>query len=175
MRRIVVLALFACSACAHVQPTQSWAELRQRLAPGRPISVADADGTEVQGKVSAVSASALTLNVDDDLRRFDGADVREVRRNGDPLWNGFAIGAGVGVLGALLPDNRCSGRPLRCDDRQIPQRVAFLAAATAVGVAIDALHRDRTVLYRSPARVVVRLIPSIAGARKSISIAVSTR
>jgi hypothetical protein len=81
--------------------------------------------------------------------------VLEVRRNGDPLWNGLLIGAAVGVLGAILPDNKCSGSPPVCNDRQIPARLAFSAVATAAGAAADAVYRDRTVLYRaasSPAR-----------------------
>ena len=161
--------------CAHVQATQSWPELAQRLSYGTTVAVTTADQVETVGRVSDVSAESLTLVIDRAPRRFEAKDVRQVRRNGDPLWNGLAIGAGVGLLGAVLPDNKCSGQPLRCDDRQIPPRAAFLAAATATGIAIDALHRDRTVLYRSPGRVNVRFVPSLAGETKSISIVISMR
>jgi hypothetical protein len=156
VRGAIFITLLACSACAHVQPTQSWPELRQRLAPGRPIAVVDVKGSEVQGKVASVSASALTLKVNGALRRFDSADVREVRRNGDSLRNGLLIGAAVGVLGAILPDDRCSGSPRVCNDRQILPRLTFAAAATAVGIGVDALHRDRTVLYLVAPSPVVR-------------------
>ena len=161
--------------CAHVQATHSWIELSHRLSNGRPVAVTTADEIEVRGTVSAVSSDSLTLVIDRTTRRFDASDVRQVRRDGDPLWNGLAIGAAVGLLGAVMPDNKCTGQPPRCDDRQIPQRAAFFGAAVAAGVAIDALHRDRAVLYRSPSGVTVRFIPALSADRKSISIAISTR
>ena len=175
--RLPVLAMSAASmiGCAHVQATQSWPELAHQLSNGTTVAVTTADQVETVGTVSTLSSDSLTLVIDRAPRRFEAKDVRQVRRDGDPLWNGLAIGAGVGLLGAILPDNKCSGQPLRCDDRQIPQRAAFLAAATAAGMAIDALHRDRTVLYRSPGQVTVRLVPSLAAQSKSISIAISTR
>lgn len=174
-----LLAILMCTGstigCAHVQATQSWPDLAEKLSTGTTVAVSTAAQGETVGRVSAVSSDSLTIVIDRVPRRFEARDVRQVRREGDSLWNGLAIGAGVGVLGALLPDNRCSGRPLRCNDTQIPQRAAFFAAATAAGLAIDALHRDRTVLYRSPARVVVRLAPSLTAKTKGISVVISTR
>lgn len=143
-----------------MQPTQSWPELARRLTPGRPVAVTDGGGTEVRGTVSAVSAAALTLNVQGVSRRFDSTDVRQVRRDGDPLWNGLVIGAVIGVTGAALPDNRCGGRPVTCDDRQIPFRLTFLSVATAAGIGIDVFHRDRRILYGSARRVTLRVVPA---------------
>jgi len=126
----------------------------------------------VRGRVSAVSATSLTLRVAEASRRFDAIDVRRVRRDGDSLWNGFAIGASIGVVGAALPDNRCSGQPLTCNDRQIPQRLTFLAVATAAGIGIDALRPARTNLYDSPGRLTIRMVPALAPAHQSLSVAI---
>ncbi|HEX7795503.1 MAG TPA: hypothetical protein VF456_14175 [Vicinamibacterales bacterium] len=176
MRRMtLVMCTGSMIGCAHVQATQSWPELVHQLSNGKTVAVTTADQGEVAGTVSAVSSDSLTLVIDRASRRFEAKDVRQVRRDGDPLWNGLAIGGGVGLLGAILPDNKCSGQPLRCDDRQIPQRAAFLAAAISAGIGIDALHRDRTVLYRSPSRVSIRLVPALTAESKSVSIAISTR
>jgi hypothetical protein len=120
--------------------------------------------------VSALSAVSLTLNVEGVSRLFESKDVRQVRRDGDPLWNGLAIGAAMGVLAAALGDNKCSGVPLRCDDKQILARVTFLAVVTGAGIGIDALHRDRTVLYGSPAGVTLRVVPVLSPQHKSLSI-----
>ena len=167
-----MMGVVACSGCAHVQATQSWPELVRRLAPNQPVAVTDARGTEVQGKVSGISASALTVNVAGASRRFDSADVRLVRRNGDPLWNGLVVGTAIGAAGALLPDNKCSGQPLVCNDSQIPERVAFFAVVTAAGIGIDVLHRDRTILYRSPQSVMLRVVPFMTPERKGVMLAV---
>jgi hypothetical protein len=162
MNRIATLVVFAglVSGCAHVQPTQSWPDFVQRVRPGTPVAVTDAGGTEVRGRVSEVSATSLTMSVAEASRYFEAKDVRHVRRDGDPLWNGLAIGAAIGALGAALPDNRCSGNPPTCDDKQIPERVTFFAIATAAGIGIDALRRDRATLYRSPGRLTLRVVPA---------------
>jgi hypothetical protein len=177
MRRL--LAAMMCTGsmtgCAHVHATQSWPELTHHLSNGTTVAVTTGDQVETVGRLSAVSSESLTVVIDGVPRRFEAGDVRQVRRDGDPLWNGLAIGAGVGLLAAFLPDNKCTGRPLRCDDRQIPQRTALLATATAAGIAIDALHPDRTVLYRSSTRVIVRLVPTLASDSRGLSIAISIR
>jgi hypothetical protein len=123
--------------------------------------------------VSAVTATSLTLKVAGTSKYFDAKDVNHVRRDGDPLWNGLAIGAAIGALGAALPDNRCSGQPPRCDDKQVPERVTFFAVATAAGIGIDALRRDRTSLYRSSSRMTLRVIPVLTPSKKGWSIAIA--
>jgi len=119
--------------------------------------------------VSAVSATSLTITTPHGSRSFDATDVRHVRRDGDRLWNGLAIGAAIGTVGAILPDNRCSGHPPTCDDKQVPERLTFLAVATAAGVGIDALRRDRTSLYEPPGRVTVRVVPGLGPHLKALS------
>lgn len=161
MTRIAVAVCCVCwlTGCAHVRPTQAWAELVPRVAPGSPVAVTDTSGVEVRGRVSAVSDSSLTLKVKDDVRRFDAGTVRQVRRDGDSLVNGLGIGLAFGVLGALFPDNRCSGDPPVCDDKQIPERVLFVAIAGAGGMGIDLLIRDRTLLFAVPERVTLKVVP----------------
>lgn len=131
------------------------------MAPGTPVAVTDTSGVEVRGRVSGVTHSSLTLNVKGGMRQFDAVAVRRVRRDGDSLLNGLGIGLAVGVLGAMLPDNRCSGDPPVCDDKQVPQRVAFVALAGAGGIGIDLLNRDRTVLFGLPERLTLRIAPVV--------------
>ncbi len=96
-----------------------------------------------------------------------------VRRVGPGTPVGVTDAAAIGALGAALPDNRCSGHPPRCDDTQISERLTFLAAATAAGIAIDALRRDRTTLYGSPNRLTLRVIPTLASRQKALSVAIA--
>lgn len=174
MSRLVAFVVCAASlaGCAHLQPAQSWDELAQRLEPGTPVAVTDAGGTEVRGTVSAVSRNSVTLNVDKTSRVFDSQDVRQVRRDGDSLWNGLIIGAAIGALGAALPDNRCTGQPVRCDDKQIPARVAFFGIATAAGIGLDALQRNRSVLYGSPGRTTMSVVPLLTRDRQILFITI---
>lgn len=156
LRRVAILVISgtAIAGCAHVRPTESWPELVQRLAPGKPVTVTTSSGSEVAGRVTAIWADSLRLAVHGAPQQFGVHDIRQVRRNGDSLWNGLAIGAAIGATATALPDPRyynCGGTAL-CQDRQIPQRVAFFAGVTITGILIDRLHRDRTILYRSPFR-----------------------
>ena len=169
---MVALCAGAVAGCVHMQPAQTWAELVPRLTPGTAVAVTDTNGTEVRGKVSAVSATSLTLKVAKASREFDSTRVRYVRRDGDSLWNGLAIGAAIGILGAVLPDNRCGGQPPTCDDQQIPQRVTFFGVATAGGIGIDAWRRDRRSLYGSPGPVTLTVMPTLDRGRRGLSITV---
>ena len=173
---IVLLAVFAAviSGCAHVEPTQSWPRLAERLEPGKPVAVTDAAGAEVRGRVAAVSATSLTLKVAGASRDYAAGDVRHVRRDGDPLWNGLAIGAGAGFLGAVLSDNLCTGPPTAsCTGKQVPKRVTLFAVATLAGAVIDALWRDDTSLYDSPSQVTGRVVPVLVLGHKALSIAIA--
>ena len=174
MGRIAIFAVCVGSivGCAHVQPTTSWPELVRRLAPGTPVAVVDARGTEVRGRVSALSATSLTLRVAETSRQFDSKDVRHVRRDGDPLWNGLAIGAAFGALENVMADYGCSGQPRTCDGKQVPARLAVLAVSTAAGIGIDALRRDRTSLYGAPRRATLAVIPVLTRDRKSLWIVI---
>lgn len=169
-----MLILSACTiaGCAQRRPAEAWPDAVRRLQPGTPVAVTDTVGTEVRGEVAGVSETSLTLSVAEASRQFDFKDVRQVRRDGDSLWNGLAIGVGVGLVAAGLPDDRCSGQPLRCDDKQIPERITFFVVSTAAGVGIDALKRDRRVLYVQPGRVTVRILPAFGPQLKGVSIAI---
>jgi hypothetical protein len=149
----IVMGAALSSACAHARPAQSWSELTPRLRRGSRISVTESSGATAEGRVASITPGALEMDVAGTRRTFTPAGVREVREVGDPLWNGFAIGAGVGVLGAALSDNRCiqqmSGS-VACTDRQVPQRDAFFGLAAGAGLVIDALHRQNRVVYRAP-------------------------
>lgn len=168
---VFALCAYVTAGCASLSPTQSWPELARRASPGTPVAVTDATGTETRGRVSGVDPASLTLDIDGTLRHFPVSEVRQVRRNGDPLWNGLAWGAAVGVAGALLSDSSCAGRTT-CG-AQTGERLAFVAAMAVAGVGIDALHRDRTLLYRSPSHAVLSIVPAVTpSAGVSISVRV---
>jgi hypothetical protein len=172
MPQCVALVAFIvnAAACAHVQPVRSWPALIPHVAPGQPVTVVDAAGGEARGSLAAISAESITLDVGGVVRQFNASSVREVARNGDPLWNGLAMGAAIGTAAALLPDNVCSGAPSTCEGSQIPGRVAIAAIGAALGVAADALHRDRSVLYAAPGRMSLHVVPVLTGRRTGVMV-----
>jgi hypothetical protein len=175
MRTINIAAIvFACAAagCAHAKPVHSWRDVAGQLRPGHPVAIIDTAGTEVRGKVATVGSDSLTLKADGTLRHFDATNIRQIARDGDPLWNGAVIGAAIGVFVAGFSDNRCVGDPPVCNDRQIPARIGFIAIATGAGLAIDALHRDRRVIYQSSDRVTIRIVPALSPRGRGASLLV---
>lgn len=163
------------TGCAHVQSTTSWSDLAPRLRAGAPVAVTGADGAVTEGTVARASPASLTLDVSGARREFSPGQVRQLRRNGDPLWNGLLIGAGVGLLAAALPDNTCTGSPTSsladCTDKQIPQRAAIFAVATAIGIGVDWGHRDRSILYEGPPHRQVVLVPALSPRGAAIRLA----
>ena len=81
------------------------------------------------------------------------------------------MGMAIEAVGATLPDNKCTGRPPVCDDKQIPERGAFFTLATAVGIGIDILHRDRTILYSPAGIAALRLVPILMPERNGLALA----
>jgi hypothetical protein len=119
---------------------------------------------------------------------MDQDSVRQVQRYGDSLWNGFFIGAAVGIPGMLLADptyEPCKNdSEKRCANAQAGQRVLGLGIMGAVGAGIDALIRGRHQVYLAPgqplqsaARIAVfpRLGPSAAGLFVTLSFNKSAR
>ena len=173
--RIVLVAACASviSGCAHVQPTRSWPRLAERLKPGTPVAVIDVGGVEVRGRVAAVSATSLTLKVLGAPRDIAAGDIVHLRREGDPLWNGLGIGAGVGLLFVGLSDNVCVGTPSpSCTGSQVPKRAAAFAVMAAAGAVIDALLRHDTKLYERASGVAFGVVPVVSPGQKAVSFAI---
>lgn len=124
------------------------------MKPGHTVYVIDDTGSETKGRVAAVSASEVTLEVENARRSIPAASVRQVQRYGDSLWNGTLIGLAVGASAMIMTDPKyvpCKGAPqARCEDYQVGQRVALIGAWAALGAGIDALVRGRSQVYLAP-------------------------
>jgi hypothetical protein len=149
-----IAAVWVASGCAQKMPVQSFADVPDRIRPGHAVYVIDTQGEETRGRLQEVSPSGLTVSGTDGLRSFSADSVTAIDRYGDPLWNGLAIGLGIGTAMALFADQReipCpDGRPRVCRDAEIGSRLGAIALFGAIGTGVDALIRRRTPVYLAP-------------------------
>jgi len=136
---VLIGALVPADARAQTIP---FAELSGRVKPGDSVSITGADGRRTKGRVTELTASSLTLRVNDERRTFPEATVRKIVVE-DSLLNGALIGFAAGfVPGAVLfpymPDSEGSGILIG--------GALFAGAGAAIGLVIDGLfHRSITV------------------------------
>ena len=155
-------AIASSSAVASAQTPPDFSALRANV--GDQVVVTDAAGVEVGGRLTALSPSTLSI----DGYAFTPADAIKIERPGDSVWNGAAIGYGVGALfGVTIGAEAClHGSTWRCVN-------AGGITYGILGAIIDYAHKGRRTIYRSPSaapRKAVRLVPDIGPERKGAAV-----
>jgi hypothetical protein len=154
---IVVLMMWAWPAAGYSQNdagtgvAASFEQLQVLVKPGNTVTVADAAGSEVSGRIESLTPSVLSLDLNGASRDFNEADVTVIRqRRGDSLANGAWWGFGVGAAIAALAIATC----VECFTDEPGWMVAAVsiygAMGTGFGVGIDALIRHEQTIYRRP-------------------------
>jgi hypothetical protein len=132
----------------------SFDQLAVLVRPGNTVTLTDASGSEVYGRIETLSSSALSLAIDGTRRDFLATDVVEIRqRRGDSLANGAKWGFGIGVgLFALAIAGCDECRPTSAGEYALTAFAGGLygALGTGIGVGIDALKRGEPTIYRRP-------------------------
>jgi hypothetical protein len=168
MRSIVCgigFALASSAAVAAAQTAPDFSALRARV--GDEIVVTTGEGVEVGGRVTKISPSALSI----DGYAFTPAEAIKIERPGDSIWNGFAIGYGVGALfGLTIGAEGClHGQSWRCvNEGGITYGL--------LGALIDFAHKGRRKIYESPSaapRKAVKLVPDVGPDRKGVAVALA--
>jgi hypothetical protein len=168
MRSLVCGIGFALASSAAVSAAQAepdFSALRARV--GDEIVVTSAEGVEIGGRITKISPSALSI----DGYAFTPADAIKIERPGDSLWNGVAIGYGVGALfGATIGAEACLHESTwRCVN-------SGGIAYGLLGALIDYAHKGRRTIYKSPSaapRKAMRLVPDIGPERKGVAVALA--
>jgi hypothetical protein len=133
-----------------------------------------ADAADAQPRAIGHLAS-----ISDQARAAVRAAVHEAQpsaaaqRRRDPLWNGAAIGAGVGLVIGLIGAERC-GNDFGCTGDTWQFVLLGAGAGAGLGMGIDALldrHRAVSSAGRSTARV--RLAPALAGRTRGVRASVT--
>ena len=155
---LVLLALCGWPASTYAQVNAGVAASFDQLAvlvrPGNTVTLTDATGSEVYGRIEVLSSSTLSLAVDGTRRDFLETDVTVIRqRRGDSLANGAKWGFGIGLgLFALAIAGCDECRPTSGIEYGLTAFAGGLygAMGAGIGVGIDALKRGEHTIYRRP-------------------------
>jgi hypothetical protein len=119
------------------------------MPPEKPrqqeVVVALAGGRQLTGTLLELSPAAVTLLVNGSRREYRLDDVDRIERKGDSLANGALVGAAI--LGGLCLV--MCGQGLENPGDLLGAVFVNAGLGALVGVGIDALHSDHTVLYRA--------------------------
>jgi hypothetical protein len=132
---------------------ESFASVRNRVAPGDTVFVLDDTGTETRGQVLNVDLSTIRLKVNETEREWEAAALYRLWRRGESVKDGARrgvitgaiIGAVLGAIAGATWANSGSG--------STPIGGAFglgLVGAgfgPGIGVGMDALIQGRTLIY----------------------------
>ena len=144
--RIVIVALavmsVSMSTAASAQTTASGAS--PECWPSSHIDkvvVEMADGTKKTGSLLCLGSEMLTLAQKQAIQPLRLDDVRRIRKAPDPVWDGAAKGASIGLVMLVLCGGHCSGEAL----------LRTTAAYGLFGAALDAIDSHADTIYRPAA------------------------
>ena len=171
--RIAALIILAAATAEAQELAGSFDQLRVLVKPGDTITVVDDSGQRVQGKVSSLSDSALSLTVSGTPRQFLSTEVNTIEKRGpDSLKNGaligLAIGGGIGAAGMIA-------LAATADDPGPFVAVGVLmygGIGAGIGAGFDALIEGRRVIYArsGSARTTLTVAPMLGGSRKGVRV-----
>jgi hypothetical protein len=139
----LVIAGSATPAPALAQP-QDFSALRQRLASEVWVY---RDAAPIHGYLTRLTPHELTLVDDQDQEQVVSFEsISRIERSGDRIWNGFAIGAAIGLVEGVFLSGELNG--------PVSEKFQFTLAAAGVygliGAGIDAMHVGTTTIYKAP-------------------------
>ena len=154
-------------------PVPSLTNLWTRTTSGNVVYVTDLRGGQVTGVFQYASAQSITLFVDGQLREIAEADIRQLARQGDSVWNGAGIGMAVGgVLGAVSGGCTQSQRQGCGSGVRVGAGIVSAAFYGLVGAGVDALVKGRTTVFVRKSGTDVHIAPLLAPHRAGVAVAV---
>lgn len=145
---VVVLVFGAASSAAGQEIAGSFDQLRVLVKTGDRLRITDSAGREVTGTLAELRTSSLALVVEGARRDLGQDEISTIRqRRSDSLANGakwgFAVGAGIGLLGGLaLASGDGSSAAI------IPVvSLLYGGIGAGIGVGVDAMMSAEQVIY----------------------------
>ena len=175
----MVVTLLIPAAAAAQPASDAW---HARVAQGDRVRVTDESGRTITARVAAISDFGLTLQEGRKRTEIPHATIVRIDRPRDRLWDGalagFAIGAGIGLIGMAAEehdDTPCQPSDWFCGASFGPPASAVVLVlggfGAGIGTAVDALIGGRKTLYerRRQVHVAPAVGPAGAGARVTIA------
>jgi hypothetical protein len=149
---IAAAILIATSAPAAAQElASSFDQLRVLVKAGDFLTVTDASGRKIVGSLTELTPTTLAIAARDGQARFAEGDVLTIRqrRTGDlakgAKW-GFAVGGGIGLLGALAIASECD----ECVGMGLAVAGFYAAAGAGIGVFVAGAQSHHPVIFSRP-------------------------
>jgi len=181
---IIVVVVGAALANAQ-EPSPSFVDIQRLIKPGDTIVVFDNAGISVRGRLISASATSLNMAVvpedvdrrrqTDSTRQWLSTEVSRIDVSSrDSVWNGIAIGAGIGASAwTSFVLDRAHGSDPATTGTAVGGAIFIKGIGAALGWLIDASLDTRTTVYRShPATQVGFLLTE---RRKTISVTLEIR
>jgi len=137
-RRILVTSSLLIFTCGRASAQDEFSHIRLKI--GDTVYVTTSGEGELKGIVANLSASMLKV----DGHEFSPAPNLKIEREGDPVWDGALIGAGIASLASLFVYPHSKDRV----------GVSLVAAGVGAfwGALVDFSIKGRTVVYKFGSR-----------------------
>ncbi len=137
---LVIALLVGVTPSASAQGKRPFADLGRYIRAGDTVFVVERTEGASAGVVTRVTPTELVVSVSGQERQLTENTVAWIERSPDPVWDGAAAGAVVGLPWALV------GAALG-DPRGL---IIFLGGGAAIGAALDAAVQGKEVIYGKP-------------------------
>lgn len=171
----IVLALVLVSSAAEAQQLAgTFDQLRVLVRPGDTLTITNAAGTRIRGKLADLSATTLALDVSGSSRLFQDSDIDTIsKRAPDSLRNGALIGLSIGAglfgpaVGAATGDWGYGA----------VAALLYGGLGAGIGVGVDALIEGPRVIYaRAPMKgASISIGPARMGSGRGVVATVTVR
>lgn len=154
----------------------SFDDLRHLMESGDTVYVTDRSGATMKGKLTALSAASLGVQIQRDgaarSLTLSAQDVDNiVVQRADSLWNGMLIGFGIGSIPVALIGAGASAAAAEVT----VVAAGYGAIGLLTGLLIDSLNKERTTIYVHTPRQRssdVRVYPLLSKSAASVRISV---
>jgi hypothetical protein len=141
----MLLAVMGSSAFGQTTGA-TFESLLGKVQPGDLVYLTDMNGKEQQATIRSLASALMQVEIAGTSRELQAGDVRRIRvTRRDSLWNGVAIGAGIGASLGLFSSTvgECAPSP-GC---VVSGTLGLAGMAAVVGWLIDQSVQKRVVVY----------------------------